>query len=322
MNAAEALRSIEDDLLEYVQKRITVEFDNALQMPVEFCLDGKRHHVQEALGRFRTRAGRHLNGYLVKTREDEVFFLYFQWLDESRLNAPIQAGSWVLSFRILSDRELMAFYREGRKMLVNMALKRVADFHGHLCPELVLGAKLCDYILDLLSDRSQANISLAVIAENCSSAIDAIQVMLGATLGNQRLHVMDHGKHNYTVLPNDGKGGVKLSFRPPNFGDEDEYGALEEKIRRQQVTLEEVVHFQGLLDARAKRLLALDHQELFDVSPTDTAPPPSENATCYVTCNQCSQPVLNSRAVDFNGRFYCMPCFQRLHVSGSCFSLQ
>jgi len=282
MNAAEALRSIEDDLLEYVQKRITVEFDNALQMPVEFYLDGKRHHVQEALGRFRTRAERHVNGYLVKTSEDEVFFLYFQWLDESRLNAPIQAGSWVLSFRILSDRELMAFYREGRKMFVNMALKRVADFHGHLCPELVLGAKLCDYILDLLSDRSQANISLAVIAENCSSAIDAIQVMLGATLGNQRLHVMDHGKHNYTVLPHDGKGGFKLSFRPPNFGDEDEYGALEEKIRRQQVTLEEVVHFQGLLDARAKRLLALDPKELFDVNPTDASPPPSETATRYV----------------------------------------
>jgi hypothetical protein len=55
---------------------------------------------------------------------------------------------------------------------------------------------------------------------------------------------------------------------------------LEKKIRRQQVTLEEVVHFQGLLDARAKRLLALDHKELFDVSPADA--PPSETATRYV----------------------------------------
>jgi formylmethanofuran dehydrogenase subunit E len=76
--------------------------------------------------------------------------------------------------------------------------------------------------------------------------------------------LMDYGKHNYTVLPNDGKGGFKMSFRPPNLGDKDEYGALEEKIRRHWVTLEEVVHFQNLLDARAKRLLALDHKELFD----------------------------------------------------------
>jgi formylmethanofuran dehydrogenase subunit E len=118
------------------------------------------------------------------------------------------------------------------------------------------------------------------------------------------------------------KGGFKLSFRSPSFGDEDEYGPLEEKIRRQQVTLEEVVRFQGLLDARAKRLLALDHKELFDVNPTDTPPPPSEAATRYVACCQCSQPVLNSRAVDFNGRFYCMPCFQRMHVSDSSFRLQ
>ena len=323
MNTVEALRSIADDLVEYVQKRISVKFDNALQMPVEFCLEGKRHRVLEALGRFRTRAERHVNGYLVRTSEDEVFFLYFQWLDGGSSDAPIQAGSWVLSFRIQSDRELMAFYREDRKMFVNMALKRVTDFHGHLCPELAIGAKLCNCIIDLLSGRSQTNLAVSVIAENCSSAIDAIQVVTGATLGNHRLHVLDYGKHNYTVFFNDGKEGVKLSFRPPCFGDEDEYNALEAKIRKQQVTLEEVVRFQGLLDARAKRLLALDHQELFHTDRADASLfPPRETATLYVTCSRCEESVLNTRMIDLDGRLYCMPCFQRVQIDGNFYRLQ
>jgi formylmethanofuran dehydrogenase subunit E len=46
-----------------------------------------------------------------------------------------------------------------------------------------------------------ANGIAAIIAENSTSALDAIQIMLGATLGNQRLKVMDLGKHNYTVIP-------------------------------------------------------------------------------------------------------------------------
>jgi hypothetical protein len=132
MNAAEALRSIRYDLMEYIQKKVRVDFDNALQMPVYFTFRGKKYIVHEILGRFRTQAKCHINGFLVKADNGEVYFLYFQWCDRNQ-GSPFNRGFWVLSFRILGDRELMALYREERKMLVNnKTLKKVVDFHGHL----------------------------------------------------------------------------------------------------------------------------------------------------------------------------------------------
>jgi formylmethanofuran dehydrogenase subunit E len=86
-------------------------------------------------------------------------------------------GFWVLSFRILNDYELMALYRRERKMIVNMALKRIADFHGHVCPDLVLGSKFCEYIQKLLPSNKFANGIAAIISENCTSALDAIQIL-------------------------------------------------------------------------------------------------------------------------------------------------
>jgi formylmethanofuran dehydrogenase subunit E-like metal-binding protein len=41
-------------------------------------------------------------------------------------------------------------------MIVNMALKRIADFHGHVCPDLVLGSKFCEYIQKLLPSNKFA----------------------------------------------------------------------------------------------------------------------------------------------------------------------
>jgi len=126
MDKTEALRSIHYDLLEYIQRKVKVDFDYARQRPVSFTLGGRKHVVGEVVGRFKTRKEYPVNAFLVRANSDEVFFLYFHYygFDPHR---SLHAGNWVLSFRILNDNELMAFYREDRKMLINMTLKRVVD---------------------------------------------------------------------------------------------------------------------------------------------------------------------------------------------------
>ena len=121
MDRAEALRSIRYDLLEYIQKRVSMDFDNMMQTPVCFTFGRKRYVVHEVLGRFRTQAKRHINAFLINVGGDEIYFLYFQLCNMNQMG-PFNRGFWVLSFRVLSDRELMVFYREDRKMLVNMTL--------------------------------------------------------------------------------------------------------------------------------------------------------------------------------------------------------
>ena len=315
MNVTEALRSIQYDLLEYMQKKVRVDFDNALQMPVHFTYRGKRVGISEIFGRFRTQSRRHINGYLIKADDNEVYFLYFHFLG-SNPKGKLNAGYWVLSFKVLNDGELMVLHREDRRMLLNMTLKRVVDFHGHLCPELVIGCKACEYAQKLLSENGKLNGGISVIVENCTSAVDAIQVLLGVTFGNQRLKVFDFGKHNYIFSLKDGKNGLRLSLREQRYGDEDEYQALEEKIIKDQTSLDNVVHFQRLLDSRIKRLIAYSVEDLFVVEPVRRMQPATEMPTIYFFCWGCGQQVLKSRAIEFQGKIYCIPCFQGLDDRG------
>jgi formylmethanofuran dehydrogenase subunit E len=312
MDRVEALRSIQYGLLEYIQKKVSVDFDNARQRPVSFTFGRNTRVVGEVLGRFRTRKADPVNAFLVCSCEDEAYFIYFHSCDPDQHGA-FHEGYWVLCFRILSDHELMALYREDRKMLLNITLKRVVDFHGHLCPDLVLGGKLCEYVQKLLSSNGELDGGFSIIAENCTSALDAIQILLGVTVGNQRLQVMDFGKHCYTVLSRNAENCFKLSLRQQHYGDEDKYNGLEQKMNN-QATLEEVVQFQKLLDCRSKRLLGLPPDELFEVDCIEQDQRSVETASVYLTCCKCGQQVLKSRKIDYRGEPYCIPCFQRINL--------
>ncbi len=98
-------------------------------------------------------------------------------------------------------------------MLLNMALKPIVDFHGHLCPDLVPGCKLSEYARRLLCPDGECNGGFSVVAENSTSALDAIQIMLGTTVGNQRFQVLDYGKHGYTLFSKNADSGFRASLK-------------------------------------------------------------------------------------------------------------
>lgn len=318
MNAAEALRSIRFDWVRYIQERVRVDFDNRLQAPVQFLHGEDRRFIRKLLGRFRVREGGFLNGFLVKADDEEVYFLYFHRFED---NAAFNKGCWVLSFRILSDKELMAFYRDERKMLVDMTVKKVVDFHGHLCPELVIGMKACEYAQKLFHESEMPASRISVMAENSTSALDALQVLFGVTLGNQGLKVFDFGKHNYTFLPGDAGNGFTLKLKPQCYGNEEEYEKLEERIVSNQITLDEVAQFQHLLDSRVLRLLSSDPEDLFVKGAPCCSHPSMEVPTVYVNCLSCGEQVIRERAVHIQGKAYCIPCLELLKVPGADRSL-
>ena len=167
MEKTEVLRSIRYDLVEYIQAKVAVEFDNAEQVPLSFIYKKKTYPIREVIGRFLKKEGFSPNGFLVNVDGGDVFFIYFHVRNSGKC-MEICEGNWVLCFRVLGDDELMAFYREDRKVLLNMTMKRLVDFHGHLCPDLVIGAKLCEYIQRLLTETSGLNVSISIVAQNCT----------------------------------------------------------------------------------------------------------------------------------------------------------
>ncbi len=312
MDTSEILRSIADDNIQYIQQKVRVDFDNRRQQPAGFTHAGREHAVLSVVARFKLTDDRPHRSYLLEDTDHTIYFLYYQ-LAEFQHRATIEPGFWVLGYRILHDHELMQWHREDRKMLANVSLKKVVDFHGHICPELAIGGKFCEFVQQQVNAGNFPDTGIAVISENTTSALDAIQVLLGATLGNQRLLVLDYGKHTYSLFSKNREYGWKLRMRPQLYGDEEQYRVIEEKILNEQATLDDLLIFQHLLDNRIEHLLGLTPEELFAIEEIKASARPSEISGTYCICTRCGEQVLASRSIENGGFSYCLPCFQRTH---------
>lgn len=321
MDRSEALRAIELDQIEYIQCRVKVDFDNRAQRPVGFSVKGKTYTVDDVLYSFKTLADLPTKGYLVKVTGDSVFCLYSQ-LESLSCRTAIAPCFWVLSFRIQNDHELLSWSLEDRKMLVNISLERMVSFHGHVCPELVIGGKFCEFVQSLFNSGQVPVSGFSVISENATSALDAIQVLLGATVGNQRLQVMDYGKHNYTLLSRAGQRGWQLKHKNIIYGDEESFADADRKIRKNEAELDDFLAFQRMIDARVRRILSLSPEELFSVEQVENRERSVEATSVYLTCRFCKERVLAGHCIRYKDMMVCTPCFQQLSLDCSTSTVQ
>lgn len=311
IHRTEVLRSIDLEQLDYIQQKIEVVCDDDRQLPVGFAFAGKMFPVNRILCRCKIAKDHSGYGYLVEIGDRNVFYLYNQPEDYHGSDL-VDPGIWVLCFRVLHDQELMRLFLEDRKMLANIALKRVVDFHGHVCPELALGSKFCEFVQHLLGENVLEENNFSVLAENSTSALDAIQILLGVTVGNQRLMVMDYGKHNYSVYSRTKDKGWIFRMKVMNFGDEEAFYRLEGKIINNNALLEDIVSFQKLIDERVRRIFASSPEELFILERTQCAQQqPQESTSLYTICAMCGQQVLANRCIDRRDKILCLPCFQK-----------
>jgi formylmethanofuran dehydrogenase subunit E len=216
--------------------------------------------------------------------------------------------SWTLDVRILRDEELMSFFREEQCMLVNMDLKRISDFHGHLCPDLVIGARAVETALDFLQSKEELPSNLCVVAHNQTSALDAIQYLTGCTLGNQRLVVNDWGKHRYQFISGTTGRAVDVRIRPVHFHLEGAYFDLEDKVQRQGGTLYEVARMQAIISQWVQWLTSISAEALFTVEETSCELPAVEVCSKYVQCIQCGDLVQKRKAVRLGDGLVCVSC--------------
>lgn len=321
MEKSEVLRAIYNDDLVYIQKKVRVAFADKGGGPVAFLFNNRRYPIANVICHFKMTEQRPEYGLLVEDGNRNVFCLYSQLVDTDDVNS-VKQGFWVLSFRIQNDDELMSWYREDRKMLANISLQQVVNFHGHICPELAIGGKFCEFVQNLFNTGAIPTSGFSVLAENNTSALDAIQVLLGATVGNQRLQVMDYGKHNYTLFSKIEKRGWKLKMKDFPFAEEEHYRELERKIVSHQAVFDDVVMFQQLLDAMIRRIMAFTPEELFEIEETGVGNIPVESTTVYLVCAVCGEKMLSSRGVVQGRMTVCMPCFQKMVVASGQYSIQ
>jgi formylmethanofuran dehydrogenase subunit E len=258
----QALRAIGSGKVEWIRRAVHVDYDNRNQQPLGFSFNGQCTKVIKLLGTFKGDLSPKDIVYLVRTADGNVYHLCLHLTDPDQRYTPSPIR-WTLGFRVLKKGAAIALplWRSSP----HMRLEGVADFHGDLCPELVLGCKACQMALELLPALNTLNDLIVIAENNCSPVLDAIQFGLGCTVGNRRLRVIDRNRHIYLFASGVGGYGVKLFLKAICFGDEDRFNEVEGKVVGGSATLDDAVCYQRLLDDRVGRLLEMKNEEVFAV---------------------------------------------------------
>jgi formylmethanofuran dehydrogenase subunit E len=190
-----------------------------------------------------------------------------------------------------------------------MDLEDAIEFHGHLCPGLVIGYRVGTYAAEQFKDRSEDE-ELVVVVENKSCSVDAIQVINGCTFGKGNLVFKDLGKHVYTFFKRGDRNALRISVNPRKRSNDEKYNELFPKVRNGTATPEELEEFRKRHAEKAYAILAIPDEELFTVTNVETEPP--EKAMVYrsIACAECGDEAMETRLRVKEGKIVCLSCFE------------
>ncbi len=93
--------------------------------------------------------------------------------------------------------------------------EKCAAFHGHVCPGLTIGYRAALYAIDLLALTFSDDEQVVCIAENDACGCDAIQVILGCSIGKGNLLFHMTGKQAFSFYNRKTEKSVRLVLNKP-----------------------------------------------------------------------------------------------------------
>ena len=156
------------------------------------------------------------------------------------------------------------------------------SFHGHACGGLTIGYKAAQYAIELLNLDFSDDEQVVCIAENDACGVDAIQVMLGCSIGKGNLLFHMRGKQAFSFYDRTNGKSVRLVLKPKPEG----------------LTREESFAY---YQSRAPK-------ELFDVK--EAAIPLPEKARLFdsYVCDCCGEKTGANWIRIVNGKKLCLDC--------------
>ena len=168
-------------------------------------------------------------------------------------------------------------------------LQPVVDFHGHLCPGLLIGYRACLAAQDKLPTPRSIDEELVCVVENDSCSVDAVQFMTGCTFGKGNLIFRDFGKQVFTFIRRPDGAGVRVAF----IGDRTKHPSRQAKVAW---------------------LIEAPDEELIKIESVEPTLPPQAGIHKTITCNRCGEGVMETRTMEVDGRRLCLPCASETNV--------
>ena len=193
-------------------------------------------------------------------------------------------------------------------LIIPEDLKAAIVFHGHLCPGLIIGyraAKLAAKELDIHRDKDE---ELVAVVENDACGLDAIQWMLGCSIGKGNLIFRDQGKQAFTIFRRDTGKAVRMMFKGTVGASSPEAMALRKKVMTGSATTEEKAQFEAQKTERMRQMLAESDEELFSVKAPTFAVPERARIFDSFACEVCGEVTMEPRLRLVDGKKVCMAC--------------
>lgn len=165
----------------------------------------------------------------------------------------------------------------------NSLWKKAAEFHGHKCPGLAIGYKVSLLALKHLEIKDDINDEdIVCIAETDACGVDAVQVILKATVGTGAMRIMYTGKQAFNIFNR--KNGKKARFV---LNDMQNFNSKEERM---------------------EYILSADEEKLFTIKEVKMDFPEKAKIFNSYICAECGEKTVENAVSLINGRYVCNSC--------------
>ena len=161
--------------------------------------------------------------------------------------------------------------------------EKCAAFHGHECGGLTIGYKAALYAIELLDLHFSDDEQVVCITENDACGVDAIQVILGCSVGKGNLLFHLRGKQAFSFYNRTTGRSVRLVLKDRPQG-----------MSRQ----ESFAYYQSLAP-----------WDIFAVKETIITLPESARLFQSIKCENCGETTAENMIRLENGKKLCLDCF-------------
>jgi formylmethanofuran dehydrogenase subunit E len=157
-------------------------------------------------------------------------------------------------------------------------------FHGHECPGLAIGVKVCEAVVEKMGVDPAADEELVCITENDACGVDAVQALMGCTMGKGNLIYKPTGKQAFTFIRRDSGQAMRFYLKARNKG------------------MERLQYQSYLLNA------PLD--ELFHCGELEITLPERARIFSSLICEKCGEAAPEHKIRLQEGKRVCLDCFE------------
>ncbi|MGI5979202.1 MAG: FmdE family protein [Oscillospiraceae bacterium] len=162
--------------------------------------------------------------------------------------------------------------------------EKAAAFHGHKCGGLAIGFKAVEALEAHYGAQFADDEQIVCVSENDTCAVDAIQALLGCTLGKGSLIYKKRGKMAFTFYFRESGKSVRIYFKAEN----------------NNLPREEWMNW----------ILEQPAEELFTFSEAREALPERARIFRSVKCEFCGEKAREDLIRLSDGKFVCLDCFK------------